>query len=195
MGRTTGDIACKYSGGSKFDEKPKRHYSVMDIAEKNNAVAEHAGNGYWNDPDMLVTGDQGLTSEEQKVHFALWCIMSSPLMIGSDPISMGKEELALLTNKTAIEINQDPTEQGTRIIQDGTAEVWAKQLKGGKVTVLLLNRDKTNAQSITLDFEKIGLPGEQAVLDVYAGKALGKSAGTITKQVPPSAGLFLLIGE
>lgn len=195
MGRTTGDIACKYSGGALFDGKPKRHSSVMSIAEKNNEVARYAGNGYWNDPDMLVTGDQGLTQEEQQAHFALWCIMSSPLMIGSDPISMSKEELAILTNKTAIMVNQDPTEQGTRIIRNGTAEVWAKQLKGKQVAVLLLNRDKANAQNITLDFAQIGLSGQQEVLDIYANKSLGKADGKITKKVPSSAGLFLLIGE
>jgi len=195
MGRTTGDIACRYSGGAAFDQKPKRHLSIMAIAEKNNEVAQYAGNGYWNDPDMLVTGDQGLTYEEQKAHFALWCIMTAPLMIGSDPISMNKEELAILTNKNAIMVDQDPTEQGRRIAQNGTAEIWAKHLKDGRVAVLLLNRDREKPQDITLDLAQIGLPGKQPILDIYANQQLGKANGKITKKVPSSAGFFLLIGK
>jgi alpha-galactosidase len=136
-----------------------------------------------------------MTVEEQKAHFALWCIMSSPLMLGSDPICMGADELKIVANKTAIAINQDPTEQGTRIAQDGTAEIWAKKLADGKVAVLLLNRDKQQAQDITLPFKLIGLKKSQTVLDVYENTSLGKIKESLTKSVPPSAGLFLLIGK
>lgn len=45
-------------------------------------MGKFAGKGYWKDLDMLVTGDQGLNFEQQKSHFALFCIMSSPLMLG-----------------------------------------------------------------------------------------------------------------
>ena len=60
----------------------------MAIADLNNQYADKAGNGYWNDPDVMVTGDQGLTLDQQRVHFALWCIMSSPLILGNDPRNM-----------------------------------------------------------------------------------------------------------
>ena len=59
MGRTTGDILSKQSKqsatGAQFDTGHKR--SVMSIVELNNEYADKAGNGYWNDPDMLVTGE------------------------------------------------------------------------------------------------------------------------------------------
>jgi len=171
------------------------NYSVMANAEKNNDFIAYADNGYWNDPDMLVTGDQGLTLEEQKAHFALWCIMTSPLMLGSDPITMSNEELKIVANKTAIAINQDPAEQGKRIVQNGTAEIWVKKLTDGKVAALLLNRDKQRTQNIVLPFKQIGIKDEQSVLDVYENTPLGKMTGSLIREVPPSAGFFVLIGE
>jgi alpha-galactosidase len=90
MGRTTGDIKSVQTGGAVFDDEKTN--SVMTVAVKNNQYAKYAKPGYWNDPDMLVTGNQGLTNEEQKAHFALWCIMSSPLILGNDPRNMSAEE-------------------------------------------------------------------------------------------------------
>ena len=40
--------------------------------------------GAWNDDDMLEVGNPGLTIAEQRTHFALWCMVKSPLIIGSD---------------------------------------------------------------------------------------------------------------
>ena len=124
MARTTGDIKARVSGGAVFDDKKG---SVMEIAEINNKSAQFAGNGYWNDPDMLAVGNQGLTVDEQKVHFALWCIMSSPLILGNDPRDMTVEEKDIITNELAISINQDPTEQGKLIKAKNKREVWAKR--------------------------------------------------------------------
>ncbi len=38
----------------------------------------------WNDPDMLEVGNGGMTTEEYKTHFSLWCMLASPLMAGND---------------------------------------------------------------------------------------------------------------
>lgn len=191
LGRTTGDIKSKQSGGAIFDsEKPG---SVMAIVEKNNRHAAKAGNGYWNDPDMLVTGDQGLTQEEQKAHFALWCLMSSPLILGNDPRVMTAQEKAIILNKEAIAINQDPTEQGKRIKQDGKAEVWAKKLKNGDYAVLLLNRDAQAAQNITVNWTDLGLAGTKKVRDVYAAKNLPAAKDKFSQSISPRSGLFLVV--
>ena len=133
MSRTTDDIRCRVYGswenkyyGASFDEKDNPG-SVMAIAEINNQSAKYAGNGYWNDPDMMVTGEQGLSINEQKAHFALWCIMSSPLILGNDPRFMNQAEREIILNKEAIGVNQDSTEQGFRISKSGDAEIWKKK--------------------------------------------------------------------
>jgi alpha-galactosidase len=191
MARTTGDIKARVSKGAVFDSSKG---SVMEIADINNESAEFAGNGYWNDPDMLATGNQGLTTAEQKVHFALWCIMSSPLMLGNDPRNMTPEEKDIITNELAIAINQDPTEQGHRIKKEGNAEVWVKKLNDGKRAVLLLNRDKEKAQNIEITLKELGLTGKVKILNIYEGEKMGKSSGTISEEIQPLSGLFLLVG-
>ncbi|MGD9558221.1 MAG: sulfatase-like hydrolase/transferase [Mangrovibacterium sp.] len=191
MARTTGDIRARVTGGAVFDSN--KPLSVMGISEENNKWAGFAGNGYWNDPDMLATGEQGLTPEEQKVHFALWCIMSSPLMLGNDPRVMSPEEKAIILNEQAIAVNQDPTEQGRRIKKEGTTEVWAKKLKGGRTAVLLLNRDSNRSQDVILSLTDLGISGNIKALDIWSGKQLGPFPKTISEKVDPLAGLFLLL--
>ncbi|MCG6189168.1 glycoside hydrolase family 27 protein [Maribellus maritimus] len=191
MARTTGDIKARVSKGAVFDGIP---LSVMGVSETNNESAQFAGNGYWNDPDMLATGEQGLTIDEQKVHFALWCIMSSPLILGNDPRNMTPEEKEIITNEIAIAVNQDPTEQGRRIQKEGNTEVWVKKLNNGKKAVLLLNRDAEKTGKIEISLEKLGLNGKVKVLDIYNGKSLGKESKSISKEVHPLSGVFLLVG-
>lgn len=191
MGRTTGDIKSLQTGGAVFDSESNN--SVMTVALKNNQYAVHARPGYWNDPDMLVTGKQGLTVEEQKAHFALWCIMTAPLFLGNDPRHMAADEKALITNREAIAIDQDPTEQGRRIKVDGKGEVWAKKLKDGNYAVLLLNRDAAAAKEVTLLWSDLNLEGKRKLRDVYAAKDLGVFSDSFSRTITPHACLFLIV--
>ena len=198
MARTTYDIRDHNTGGAGFDDgKPHgpghSFLSVMTIAEENNRAAAAARTGFWNDADMLVVGRHGLTPDEQRAHFALWCIMSSPLMLGNDPRDMTPEEKAILLNREAIAINQDPTEQGRRIRQADGTEVWLKRLHGGRFAVLLLNRDATATKSITFRASDGPLVGKWTARDVNAHADLGTFDTAITKATPPRSGWFLLL--
>jgi arylsulfatase A-like enzyme len=198
MGRTTYDIAAHFSGGAIFDDgrtdnRPGQHLSIMNVVELNNAVASHAGRGYWNDPDMLVTGDPRLTADEQCSHFALWCIMTSPLLLGNDPRNMSASERELLLNREAIAINQDPTEQGRRLFERHGTEVWLKKLREGRMAVLLLNRDAVEPKKITFA-GKDGLPaGQWLVRDVFGHSDLGSFSGEISRLVSPHGCALLLL--
>ena len=197
MGRTTGDIKCRWTGGAEFDkgDNPRlvRFYSIMEIADINNAYARHAGNGYWNDPDMMVTGHRELTDEEQKAHMALWCVMTSPLFLGNDPRKMTPQELALLTNKELIAVNQDPTEQGVRISAENGAEVWMKKLRNGDYALLLLNRKRAPGE-IVVDFAKLGLPKKMYVRDLYNKKDLGRME-KINAKFPDRGSMFVRVSR
>ena len=57
--------------------------SIKYIIGKNLYLSAYAGGGHYNDMDMLEIG-RGLKPEEEEVHFGMWCIMSSPLLIGCD---------------------------------------------------------------------------------------------------------------
>jgi alpha-galactosidase len=165
----------------------------MTIAEENNRFAARAGRGYWNDPDMMVTGGHGLTVEEEKAHFALWCIMSAPLFLGNDPRQMTAQEKQIVLNREAIAIDQDPTEQGRRIRRDGPLEVWAKRLRDGQVAVLLLNRDPTKSGTIELQAREVDLPAVFGLRDVWADQDQGAQRQTIRREILPRSGAFLLL--
>jgi len=196
MARTTYDISAKVTGGAVFSEpyvSSKNFWSVMTVAELNNQVADFAGPGYWNDPDMMVTGDQGLTYSEQQIHFGLWCIMSSPLFLGSDPRNMTDEEVKLVTNRGAIAVNQDPREQGRRINGASDRQVWAKKLSDGSVAVLLINRSASAAQSVTFHAKSVGLKGVCTANDIYTGEDLGEFEGIYKKRIESHSCLFMKV--
>ena len=44
---------------------------------------------------------------EDRSHFALWCILASPLIAGNDLRSMSATTRGILTNKGALAVNQD----------------------------------------------------------------------------------------
>ncbi len=191
MARTTGDIRGRiHKGGAVFDGDKR---SVMQIAGENNCAASFAGNGYWNDPDMLVIGEQGLTVEEQKAHFALWCLMSAPLMLGNDPRNMTPTERESVLNQECIQINQDPTEQGRRIKVDGDAQVWAKKLSGGRIAVLLINCNATEPKTVSASWLDLSLRSSWKVRDVYGNADLGSEEASLAKLTPPHACWFLLL--
>jgi len=116
--RTTGDIEDKWD-------------SMLSILDRNAPLYPYAGSGHWNDPDMLEVGNGGMTVEEYKSHFSLWCVMASPLMAGNDLRNMSEDTRKILTAKEVIAINQDPFgQQGRRVLttQNGI-EVWKKDLR------------------------------------------------------------------
>lgn len=165
----------------------------MHIAEENNKWAKHARPGYWNDPEMLVTGEQGLTPDQQKIHFALWGIMSAPLFLGNDPRNMPQYEKDIILNKEAIHINQDPTEQGKQIKVSGDTEIWTKKLKGGKMAVLFFNKNRSETKTVTLNLSELGITKKVKVIDVYDKKDLGSFTKSISKSLEPGKCLYMII--
>ena len=61
----------------------------------------------WNDPDMLEVGNNGLTLNEQRAHFALWALLKSPLIASADLRHISKEALTILLADEVIAVNQD----------------------------------------------------------------------------------------
>lgn len=95
--------------------------------------------------DMLEIG-RGLKPEEEETHFGMWCIMSSPLLIGCDLTAIPASSLQLLKNKELIALNQDPLELQAYVVQHehgGYVLVKDIEEKRGTVrAVALLTRPK-----------------------------------------------------
>lgn len=65
--------------------------------------------GGWNDPDMLVIGNFGLSESQERAQLAFWAIWAAPLFISADirPGKMRESSKKLLINQNLIRINQD----------------------------------------------------------------------------------------
>lgn len=74
--------------------------SVKYIIGKNLYLSAYAGEGHYNDMDMLEIG-RGLAPNEEEVHFGMWCILASPLLIGCDLTTISEASLNLLKMKSS----------------------------------------------------------------------------------------------
>ena len=100
-----------------------------------------AGPGHWNDPDMLLVGNPGLSLSEQRAQFALWAIFAAPLYISADLRTISKDSLSILKNEEVISINQDPLgKQGYVLSDEGPYRVWVRPLSQGRLAVLFENK-------------------------------------------------------
>jgi hypothetical protein len=63
------------------------YFKIINFWERKgpqDVMVRAAGPGHWNDPDMLVIGNPGLSISEQQTQFALWSLFAAPLMISAD---------------------------------------------------------------------------------------------------------------
>jgi alpha-galactosidase len=165
MWRTGPDIGASYE-------------QVLDRAMIANTVDAYlrGGPGGWNDPDMLQAGNIGRKANggsppslypeaEGRTQFALWCILKSPLLIGSFLHNMTDATFATLTNKVAIGVNQDVLGEQAVLRKDGGwvpdkprpttnvaygYQIWSGALANGGAAVVLANLDGNASQAITL---------------------------------------------
>lgn len=184
--RTTGDIYhcfdCKKDNGGWFS------WGVVQILDMQDGLRKYAGPGHWNDPDMMEVGN-GMTVAEDRSHFTLWCMLAAPLMAGNDIANMTPETKAILTNKEAIAVDQDPLGvQGFRYAIQDSVEIWFKPLQNGDWAVTFFNRSESSRE-VKFDWKENkvidDLSSRDAAFDKTVYKIrdlwLKKDAGTTKK--------------
>jgi alpha-galactosidase len=115
--------------------------AMISILDQERELAKYAGPGFWNDPDMLEIGNGGMTTEEYKTHFSLWCMLAAPLMAGNDLQNMSPETSEILKNAEIIALDQDILgKQGFCYRDNGDYEIWIKKLANNEKAACLLNR-------------------------------------------------------
>jgi len=178
--RTTGDISD--------------HYDRMAlIGFQQNGLQSFAGPGHWNDPDMLEVGNGGMGHDEYITHMSLWAMLAAPLLAGNDLSKMSAADLAILTNKEVIFVDQDAKGvQGHRVAQQGPLEVWAKPLADGSYGVGLFNRSESPAP-VTLELKDIGISGSAQIRDLWAHRDLGSFTGSYTVTVAKHGAALLKV--
>lgn len=94
------------------------------FAANQSRFQSYAGPGHWNDPDMLLIGNYGLTIDQSKHQMAVWAILAAPLLMSTDLKNIRPEFRDILLNRHVIAVNQDKLGiQGLRIRNDKQIEV------------------------------------------------------------------------
>ena len=146
--RVTGDIIncwdCEVGHGSWSS------FGVWKIINLRGNIRKAAGPGHWNDYDMMEVGN-GMTDAEDRSHFAMWSMLSSPLIMGNDLRTASKETIKTLSNKEVIAVNQDKLGiQGFRFTNEGDFEIWVKPLADEEWAMVFVNMADTPRN---LDFD------------------------------------------
>ncbi|KAG8197067.1 hypothetical protein JTE90_004334 [Oedothorax gibbosus] len=149
-----------------IDDSWQNVLSVVDYySSHQDELVAAAGPGRWNDPDMVLAGNFGLSYDEAKAQLMLWAVMASPLLMSNDLRDIKKEFSDLLKNKEIISVNQDPLgKMGKRVQKNGNIEIWTRPIspqdKDGKPSyaVLFFNRNTIGGPTnVSVELSSIGL--------------------------------------
>ena len=152
-----------------------RWSSVKDIIQQNLYLSAYVSPGHYNDMDMLEVG-RGLKTEEDRTHFAIWCMMSSPLLIGCDITKLRPETLRLLTNKDLIAINQDTLGLQAYVAKiTNNCYVLVKDIerRHGTKRAFAVYNPTDSTQTISVDMTTLELGGKVRLRDLLEQKDLG----------------------
>ncbi|MBQ3900969.1 MAG: alpha-galactosidase, partial [Clostridia bacterium] len=157
---------------------------VTYVVEQMKRFSEYSTPGHYADLDMLMIG-KGLTPTEERSHFAMWCMFSSPLQISCDIRSLTDDQIALLTDPDLIALDQDPLGDCAAYIatvgEDTT--LWRKKTgdaDGGTGALALFNPGD-DAEEVTVDLSLVFDGGRAALYDLFGKEDLGeKTSFTVT---------------
>ena len=168
-------------------------------------LARYCSPGHVNDLDMMQLGNGDLTHDEEMTHFAMWCMMSTPLMIGCDLTKIKKETLDILKNKDLIAINQDKACLQAFLVDDITdknknkrGEVWLKDLgkrNSPEKAIAFLNRSN-EPLDFCFELSKAGLCGEiKSVRDLCKNTDIAPTAVLSGKLNPHGIAVFRIAAQ
>lgn len=154
MYRSTGDIQDNFQ-------------SMKDIVTSQIPHLCCSAPGCFNDLDMLTVGmygkgnagSSGSTDADYRTQFSIWCLFSSPLMLGCDIRNMKPQIRELITNKNLIRIDQDEEARPPIAFTDAFEgrHAFMKHLSGGEYAFGFYNFTESEAD-IPIYFEEMGLP-------------------------------------
>ena len=191
--RTTGDITACFD--CVVDHGTWKSWGITYIIDMQKGLREYAGPGHWNDPDMMEVGN-GMSVNEDRAHFSMWCMLAAPLIAGNNLSNMTKETNEILTNKDVIAVDQDSLGvQGFKYWAEDSLEIWFKPLEKDDWAVCFLNRSpeikdinfswKENAVSDTFskrkaDFSKI----KYSILNLWTKENVGTTENNLVGKLP-----------
>ncbi|MDR1881529.1 MAG: alpha-galactosidase [Prevotella sp.] len=176
--------------------------SLKYVVGKNLYLSAYAGEGRYNDMDMMVIGFQnnskvggnGLGLAEEEAHFGLWCIMSSPLLIGCDLEKTPESSLQLLTNRELIALNQDVLGLQAYVAQhenEGYVLVKDIEQKRGTVRAVALYNPSDIPVPFSVPFSALEFEGEVRIRDLVKHRDSGSFSGSFEQEIPAHSAMIL----
>ena len=180
---------------------------VCGIIKENLYLSAYASPGHYNDMDMLEVGhrigktktdfakhgDTGLTEEEERTHFGMWCMLSSPLLIGCDVRAIPPETMKLITNPYLLAMNQNDLGLGGYVAaRDGETAILVKDAgeKFGTSRYVALYNPTDTAHEFTISAAALDLGGKIDAFDLMEMADVGCFEGCVTVSVPPHGAKF-----
>jgi len=174
-------------------------FNLMATFDKNCRRPDMCKPGGFNDMDaLMLTG--GLTDEENKSYFTIFCVEASPLMLAIDLPNIDEKTLALISNPEVIAVNQDNRGlQAVKVAEEQPGlQVWNKPLmdENGKEAraVMLFNRSNEDAD-ITARFADVNLSSVCTCRDLWEHRNLGTFTDSVTAHVPAHGVVLLRVVE
>jgi alpha-galactosidase len=198
MWRTSDDITFAVGSNARASAEDV----LVNFRANYHPEAQHTG--YYNDPDMMVIGMDGVDFNpadpvQSRAHMSLWAVSGAPLMMGNNMKTLLQQPQfsAILTNPAVIKIDQDS--RGLPPIRVDTPalgqEIYARRLAGkGQRAVVLLN---TNLQPVKMSFtaSQLGLlpTGALSVKDVWSNTPAERASGRYEATVPAFGTMMFLV--
>ena len=169
-------------------------------------ISEYSGVNRFNDSDMLCIGlhgtgkssndlcfgHPGMTQDEYRSQFALWCMWSSPMALSFDPRAntLTDDDLSILTNRRLIALNQDRMGQQADLVSEADGfVVFAKDLENGDMAISVTNMtDKNRRAEISLSqVPALDASKSYRCQDLWTGEKMPSVKGAIFCEVRPHA--------
>ncbi|MBC3766377.1 NPCBM/NEW2 domain-containing protein [Neptunicella marina] len=184
MWRTSGDIVPVWS---------RMLHSVDSVITR----SLYAGPGTWNDPDMLYIGKGDFDEHhltEAKSQFALWAILSAPLLIGYDLRHAPDALMDIWGADEIVAVNQDPAgNQGVLAYNSDDVQIIVKTLaKTGEKAVAIFNRGLAPIKvQLTAAHLKMAADQTISLRDLWEKRDLGSFKGETTIETQPRQTVIL----
>jgi len=100
---------------------------------------------------MLEVGNGGMTTEEYKTHFSLWCMAAAPLLAGNDIQNMSPETNRFFSIRKLLLWTRITRKASYMLEDNGNYQVWLKMLSKNEKAICLLN-SSDEKKSVLVDF-------------------------------------------
>ena len=192
--RTTEDIRANWK-------------SVKKLISENLYLSAYAKPGHYNDMDMLEVGqlkgfvksifgkhgDTGLTTDEETTHFGMWCMLSSPLLIGCDVRTIPASTKVLITNPYLLAVNQNDLGVQAYVVQrEGDAYILVKDAneRFGTSRYVALYNGSDAEHEFTVRADVLDLGGMIDAFDLVEMADVGRFENHVSVKVAPHASKF-----